>query len=326
MVNVLIWCAHEDREIRRVLVNHLTTLEQQKLIRIWHEGKIRNGESRQTEILDHLNRANIILLLINSNFTADKLCRHITGLALKRSHDSDKVRVIPILLSHVDLQGTQIARLKRLPSDDKPVTDWPDNDKAWVDVVEGIRKVMFEFSSPSSSASYTPQSHKTNRGPTPIIIGVVLFLLLVFGLSILFNAINTKNTHAVTPPSSTPTAGPIQQASSVIQQYYADINNKDFQQAYMLWVKCPQTLSQFEQDYCPQTVSQFEQGYASTMHDDITLGEAVIQTDGSVQVPVTVQATEDAGGGKSNTRELHGNYTVKQQSNGIWKFIGGQMG
>jgi hypothetical protein len=114
-------------------------------------------------------------------------------------------------------------------------------------------------------------------------------------------------------PQTTPITEPTQQAQATIQQYYVDINTQKYQDAYNLWVSYPDTYD------------QFKQGFAHTHQDAITLGNAVAQTDGTMQVYLTVQATEDATAGGTQIRTYQGYYTVGQQADGSWKIINGQL-
>ena len=93
---------------------------------------------------------------------------------------------------------------------------------------------------------------------------------------------------APTPPPAlpTPTAQlfptPEQQAQSVIDHYYTAINSKDYQTAYNLWLNYPDTYQ------------NFANGFANTSYDSYTFGNTVQQSDGTVQVDLTIIATSTA--------------------------------
>ena len=57
-------------------------------------------------------------------------------------HDAEEARVVPIILRPVDLEGAPFDRLQALPRDRKPVTQWGDQDEAFVNIARGIRKVV----------------------------------------------------------------------------------------------------------------------------------------------------------------------------------------
>jgi len=59
--------------------------------------------------------------------------------ALER-HVTAQARVIPVILRSVDWRETPFASLQVLPTDAKPITQWPDRDTAFFDVAQGIKK------------------------------------------------------------------------------------------------------------------------------------------------------------------------------------------
>ncbi len=120
----------------------------------------------------------------------------------------------------------------------------------------------------------------------------------------------TAQPSPTTQPTPSPTPQSTQPAQVALQQYYTDINNKDYQSAYNLWVNYPDTYD------------HYKQGFAHTRHDDITLGAATIQNDGSVQVNITIRSTEDAASGTATQVSTYqGYYTMGQQSDGTWKIV-----
>src|SRR5947207_2207060 len=63
--------------------------------------------------------------------------------ALER-HKRGEARVIPIILRHVYWQGV-LGNIQALPRNARPVKSWPDQDEAFLNVAEGIRKVVKEL-------------------------------------------------------------------------------------------------------------------------------------------------------------------------------------
>jgi hypothetical protein len=83
---------------------------------------------------------------------------------------------------------------------------------------------------------------------------------------------------------STPTLQ--QQAKALIEQYFSDINNKDYQAAYNLWgVNFQHTKS----------LSDFSTGYAHSIHNDVTINNLTTLSDGMGKVDITIVATEETG-------------------------------
>ncbi len=139
---VFISYARADKKYLTELIKHLQNLQRQKLISTWHDGDISPGTEWETQLMDRLNKAQIILLLISADFIASDFCySKEMELAIQR-HDANQARVLPIILRPVDWKGAPFAKIQALPTDAKAVTRWPTLDDAFEDVVKGIRDAI----------------------------------------------------------------------------------------------------------------------------------------------------------------------------------------
>lgn len=174
---------------------------------------------------------------------------------------------------------------------------------------------------------YEPQQQRS-RGRIVSLIVVLLGLLVLIGALALFTYIRfgpghsttpggtsgTPGTGAVTTPSTT-TVSPEQQAQAIVTQYYTDVNNKNYEGAYNLWQ--PGTNPS-------PTLTDFIKGYQYTLHDNLTVNKTAQLNDGTVQVSVTIIATEQTTTGGTTQSTYQGYYIVGQQ-NGTWKIQSGQL-
>ena len=136
--------SHKDEELRDELENHLTILHRQNVISSWHYRKITPGSKWAEAIDNHLKSADVILLLISSDFLASDYCYDKEmELALTR-HNAGEARVIPIVLRAVDWKGARFGRLQALPKDAKPVVSWVNQDEAFTNIAQGIRAAVAE--------------------------------------------------------------------------------------------------------------------------------------------------------------------------------------
>lgn len=140
--DVFISYSHKDRELRAELESHLSNLRRQNIINAWYDGNISPGTEWQQQILNQLNTAQIILLLISADFMASEFCYSTEMKQAIARHDADWARVIPIILRPTDWEDAPFAKLKVLPTDGKAVTKWPSHDDAFEDVVKGIRAAV----------------------------------------------------------------------------------------------------------------------------------------------------------------------------------------
>ena len=147
-VNIFFCYTHEDEGLLNRLKRHLTPLRRQGLIDVWYDRDISAGTEWEQEIHQHLNAAQIILLLVSPDFIYSDYCY---GIEMKRAierHERGETQVIPIILRPVSWQGSPFSKLQALPTDAKPVisSSWVYQDEAFFNVVEGIRKVVEQLS------------------------------------------------------------------------------------------------------------------------------------------------------------------------------------
>jgi len=83
-------------------------------------------------------------------------------------HEAKEARVIPIILKPSDWSDGPFGKLQGLPKDVKPITTWQDQDEAFLNVAQGIRRVVEEMakSKISSTVSETTIPAITSGGLT----------------------------------------------------------------------------------------------------------------------------------------------------------------
>ncbi len=95
-VEVFISSADEDTNLLRKLEKHLQLLTWTDITSIWHDRKISPRESREHAIEEHLQRADLILLLISPHFFASEDCYQTMETALQRV-GTGEARVVSLL-------------------------------------------------------------------------------------------------------------------------------------------------------------------------------------------------------------------------------------
>lgn len=158
---------------------------------------------------------------------------------------------------------------------------------------------------------------QTKRRATPLLVALLGLLLvagaatfLVVERSRIFGNAGSPGNGSITQPAP---LLPTDQAKGVVQQYYDDINNQRYREAYSLW-KWGATGPSF---------ATFERGYANTEHDALTIRNATQLSNGTVTVTLTIVATERI----NSAIQYHtyaGYYTIGQVG-GTWKILRGVL-
>jgi hypothetical protein len=134
--------SHKDEEYKDKLVKHLSILKRQEVIEEWHDRKIGAGTEWAGAIDQHLESAEIILLLVSDDFLASPYCWDIELTKSMARHADGSARVIPVILRDVDWTGAPFGKLQALPKDGKAIKRWPDIDEAFTDVAKSIRAAV----------------------------------------------------------------------------------------------------------------------------------------------------------------------------------------
>lgn len=148
-IKVLYCCsdAAKDEEMRLHLEMHLKMLQREGVINTWHKGMIGAGKEWESEAYKQLMTADIILLLISADFIASDYCWDIEVRRAMERHEAKQSCVIPVILRRTDdwEKNTPFGKLKPLPKDGKPISEWGNRDKAFSSVAEGIREAVKEL-------------------------------------------------------------------------------------------------------------------------------------------------------------------------------------
>jgi TIR domain/Tetratricopeptide repeat len=148
--------AHRDKGFRDRLEEHLSNLKYRGLITTWYDREISAGEEWAQQIDIHLNKAQVILLLISASFMASEYCYSIEMRRALERHEHHEADVIPILLRPVLYTDAPFAKLQMLPTNGKPIVLWHDRDSAFVDIAYAIERVAQKYLTPAQTTPGPP--------------------------------------------------------------------------------------------------------------------------------------------------------------------------
>jgi hypothetical protein len=134
--------SHADENLRDQLEKHLSALQHQCVIQVWHDRRIPAGHVLDAEIDSHLESADVILLLVSSDFLASEYCYDREMKRAMERHESGAATVIPVILRPCDWHDTPFGKLLAVPKDGRPITQWPNPDEAFLDVVKAIKSAL----------------------------------------------------------------------------------------------------------------------------------------------------------------------------------------
>lgn len=142
MAKVFFSYSHRDEPLRDELEKHLSILGRQGFIEAWHDRRIGAGGELVREISQNLEMADVILLLVSSDFLASDYCYDVEMKRAMERHNAGEARVIPVILRPCDWHEAPFGKLLATPPDGKPVTRFPTLDDAFVEVVAAIKQAL----------------------------------------------------------------------------------------------------------------------------------------------------------------------------------------
>ncbi len=146
-----------DRPLLDQLLRHLAPLVQTGKITVWEDSKILPSDLWDKAIKDNLEEADIVVLLVSSDYTAsDYINRIEVPVAMKR-HREDLCVVVPVLLRSClfDLMPYSIYEFLPKKTENQrliPVDKWENTDDALEVVVRRLNELIKEKTSKNNSA------------------------------------------------------------------------------------------------------------------------------------------------------------------------------
>ena len=141
--------SHQDEELCKQFLEHLSQLEREGLIAPWSDQLITAGEDWAGAINENLNAAHVIILLVSRGFLASKYCNDVEmDRAMERDRKGE-ARVIPLILRPCDWKTSRFGRLQAMPKGARPVVDWKTRDHGFLDAVERLRRLIQQICNPS---------------------------------------------------------------------------------------------------------------------------------------------------------------------------------
>ena len=144
---------HKDASYRESMERFLAHLRRQGYLREWHDAEILPGRNIRPEIREKMDQADIIVFLFSPDFINSEECMKEWRYAKQLADSGRHVFRIPIILricSWLDVLGNDDVRA--LPNDGNSISSYGDQDEAWHQVYEGIKKVVEAL-----KTSFTPK-------------------------------------------------------------------------------------------------------------------------------------------------------------------------
>ena len=154
--------AHEDEQVLGELRRHLSMLKREGIIAELVDQEIPPGDDLDEGILGGIDSCDLFLPLVSSSFLASDYCYETEMTRAFARQDAREIRIVPIVIEPCDWMESPLQNLKALPKDGRPVSEWPDRNAAFLDVVEGLRRLLLKASVGLSASADEPFGEPTS--------------------------------------------------------------------------------------------------------------------------------------------------------------------
>ncbi len=141
---VYISFAEEDKPHGNRLKIVFKPIENQIGCRIWSMQDILAGSKWQREMADHLRQSFLFVPLVSADWLASDRCQAELSAAVQLEQ-AGQLRIVSVLLRPSVWDYSPLRSFPVLPSNEKEVTRWPNQDRAWTDVQSGIIKIIKRY-------------------------------------------------------------------------------------------------------------------------------------------------------------------------------------
>ena len=133
----------------------LALLQKENMLISSFDRHILPGESIPKKIEEKISASDIIVFLLSQNFISSGPCMDEWKKACQMLKDKPQLKLIPIILGDCAWKDIEnMANLKALPEDAKPINQFDDEGTAWHQVYEGIKDLIKKL-----QESFTPKEN-----------------------------------------------------------------------------------------------------------------------------------------------------------------------
>lgn len=155
-INAFISYSHADEKALDRLHKHLAMLLRDGILEAWTDHQILAGDKLGDKIDDNLEKSKLFLALLSPDYLASNYCYEKEFLHAQSLASAGKIRIIPVILEPCDWISSPFSEYLAVPKDGKPVSEWANQNNAYLDVVTSLRRVI-------QDGTLTPAKPETNE-------------------------------------------------------------------------------------------------------------------------------------------------------------------
>lgn len=134
--------SHRDTATLDRLHVHLAMLRRQGLIEEWFDREILGGSFIDGDVDRELEECGLFLLLVSPDFLHSDYCYEREMKRALERHEAGEARVVPIIIEPCEWTKSPLGKLKAVPRDGLPVSEWTNANNAYLNIVQELRRIL----------------------------------------------------------------------------------------------------------------------------------------------------------------------------------------
>jgi hypothetical protein len=134
--------SHNDRRLLERLHKHLAQLKREGSIAAWYDREISAGGNIENEITTELAAADIFIAALSPDFIASSYCYDVELQHALEREAAGNLTIVPVIFEPCDWLHTELGKFKAVPDDGKPVSEFTNENVAFLTVVNELRKLV----------------------------------------------------------------------------------------------------------------------------------------------------------------------------------------
>lgn len=145
-INCFTSYCHKDKKYLEIFHSFSKDAERRFNLNLWHDGEIGAGESIDKEIAEKLTKADVIFLLISTDYVASAYCyKKELEIAIKK-HREGKCIIFPILLRSItSLEGHPFSGLRIIPTDAKSISEHNPHERGFQEAFKIVYRDLTKY-------------------------------------------------------------------------------------------------------------------------------------------------------------------------------------
>lgn len=144
-LSLFISYSHKDERYRDELRGALTAYERKGELTAWDDTCIIPSQKWEAEILQGLERADIIVLLLSNDFIRSDYC-YLKEMKHAIERDATgECAIVPVVVRACAFQKLELGQIQAIIPDGKPIKQHKDRDAAWLEVTTKLDRVIAEL-------------------------------------------------------------------------------------------------------------------------------------------------------------------------------------